>query len=88
MFKFLKEIIGRQKSPEQIWTRAIINLGYEELGDLEFMKENEEYRVWISINEEGVKLKNYFPGYAESEYLNKPFSKKELKGFVRDNEAY
>ncbi len=88
LFDFFTKLfrIG-EPTPDKLAKRTIRKMGYKEDFDDTFVKDasNGTTMIWITNN--GVKIKVYSGGYAESDFLPGPITDtKRLKQFIRDNE--
>lgn len=69
------------------YTRVIKRMGYKKDVDGGFIKESSQGRTSIWIQGEGIKIKVYGGGYAESDFLPYPIDDMEkLKQFIRSNQ--
>ena len=75
------------KTPYKQCERVIRKLGYKKEDEGTFISESSSGTTMIWLSENGVKIKVYAHGYAESDYLPAPLPDSEtLKSFIRSNE--
>jgi hypothetical protein len=75
------------KTPYQQCERVIRKLGYKKEDEGTFISESSSGTTMIWLSENGVKIKEYAHGYAETDYLPAPLTEAEtLKSFIRCNE--
>lgn len=86
--KFLKNLFSTKELTEyELAKRTIKKMGYKSDGSGAFVKDSREGRTMIWITNNGVKIKAYFGGYAESEFLPRPIDKEKLKYFIKINQV-
>ncbi len=75
------------KTPYKQCERVIRKLGYKKEDEGTFISESSSGTTMIWLSENGVKIKVYAHGYAESDYLPAPLpDAATLKSFIRRNE--
>ena len=78
---------SKPKTPYEECVKIIRKMGYKRDGEGCFLKENSSGRTMIWVTENGIKIKVYAGGYAESDFLPAPLPNVEkLKRFIRENE--
>jgi hypothetical protein len=84
----LKKIFKKSpKTPYKQCERVIRKLGYKKEDEGTFISESSSGTTMIWLSENGVKIKVYAHGYAETDYLPAPLPDAEtLKSFIRRNE--
>jgi hypothetical protein len=88
LINYLKDLfITKPKTPYKQCERVIRKLGYKKEDEGTFISESSSGRTMIWLTENGVKIKVYAHGYAETDYLPAPLPNAEtLKSFIRRNE--
>ena len=85
--KFFKKLFSTEELNEYTKAkRTIKKMGYKSDGPDTFVKESRNGRTMIWITNNGVKIKVYTGGYAESDFLSKPLEKEKLKNFINYNQ--
>jgi hypothetical protein len=75
------------KTPYKQCESVIRKLGYKKKGEGTFISESSSGTTMIWLSENGVKIKVYAHGYAETDYLPAPLPDAEtIKSFIRRNE--
>jgi hypothetical protein len=75
------------KTPYKHCERLIKKLGYKKEDEGTFISESSNGTTMIWLSENGVKIKVYAHGYAETDYLPAPLPDAEtLRNFIRSNE--
>ena len=88
LVNYLKSLFTKSpKTPYKQCERVIRKLGYKKEDEGAFISESSSGTTMIWLSENGVKIKVYAHGYAESDYLPAPLPDSEtLKSFIRRNE--
>jgi hypothetical protein len=88
ILKFLKALFKNGEDAEYTqYARVIKRMGYKMDVDGGFIKENSQGRTSIWIQGEGIKIRVYGGGYAESDFLRYPIDDMEkLRRFIRSNQ--
>ena len=88
ILNYLKKIIKESpKTPYKQCERVIRKLGYKKEDEGTFVSESSNGTTMIWLSENGVKIKVYAHGYAETDYLPAPLPDAEtLRSFIRSNE--
>jgi hypothetical protein len=85
LINYIKDLFT--KSPYKECEKTIRKLGYKKEDEGTFVKEDYSGRKMIWLSEEGVKIKVYANGYAESDFLPAPLpDAATLKSFIGRNE--
>ncbi len=75
------------KTPYKQCEKVIRKLGYKKEDEGTFISESFSGTTMIWLSENGVKIKVYAHGYAETDYLPAPLPDAEtLRSFIRRNE--
>jgi hypothetical protein len=88
ILKILNSLFSKSpKTPYKQCERVIRKLGYKKEDEGTFISESSNGTTMIWLSENGVKIKVYAHGYAETDYLPAPLPDAEtLKSFIRSNE--
>ncbi len=87
MLDFLSLFSKKHDLTQKDIAAAIQRLGYKKDEENTFAKVTKTGRTMIWISNDGVKIKVYTSGYAESEFLHFPISNpKILRKFIKENE--
>jgi hypothetical protein len=63
----------------------IRSFGFSSQGEGHFIYHAGNSQCQIMLREKGIWIKAYSSGYGESDFLNKPYTKEQLQGFIRSN---
>jgi hypothetical protein len=78
----------REMSNDDLIKKTIRKMRYKKDGDGTFVYESQSGRTMIWLVKDGVKIKVYAHGYAESDFLEGPVTDmKKLKKFISQNEV-
>jgi hypothetical protein len=88
LVNYLKSLFTKSpNAPYKECQRVIRKLGYKKEDEGTFISESSSGTTMIWLSQNGVKIKVYAHGYAETDYLPAPLPDAEtLKNFIRRNE--
>lgn len=78
---------NKPKSQEEMAARIVKRFGYTHTSDYSFYSDSYHGRTEINISSAGLKLKVYYNGFSETEFLKWPADKQWIKEFIRYNQA-